>query len=172
MLTTTVWKLCEEIKAFSKSSQSDEAISRWTLAGNSVQTLYRHLTLQTPHLISSCKLTLTSCNETSYTKATFHSLSVVTGSCHLVSSQAAGLWGGSSSPLDTIVMVTLAGWMSNSCIERKAVKVFWIWLMWDLIVQMMFRREWEWKEQRLTVTEQRIVTAMWVVKPLQAPQSP
>lgn len=43
--------------------------------------------------------------------------------------------------------------------------------MWHLVMQMMFRREWEWKEQRLIVTEQRIATVIREIKPLQAAQS-
>lgn len=106
MLTITVWKFCVEIKA----------ISKWTLAGNSdTDVILASYSADTTHgLISSCKLTITNYNETSHRKATFHSLSIVTGSCHLVSSQAAGLWGGSRSSLDTIAMVTPAREMGNS----------------------------------------------------------
>lgn len=68
----------------------------------------------TQSLISSCKLTLATCNWISHRKATFHSSSGMPASCYLVSSQAAGLWGGSSSPLDTTVMVSPVRGMGNS----------------------------------------------------------
>lgn len=52
--------------------------------------------------------------KTSHRKATFHGLFMVTSSCYLVSSQAVGLRGGYSFPLETIAMVTPAGWTGNS----------------------------------------------------------
>lgn len=82
-----------------------------------IQTWYWHPTLQTLHEASSPAVNAhspTVIKPHTERKKSFHGLSVVTGPCYLVSSQAPGLWGGSSSPLDTVVMVTPAGGTGSS----------------------------------------------------------
>lgn len=138
-----------------------------------IQTWHWHLTLQIPHVASSPAVNSHSPTVIKPDTEKLHSM-VYPWWQVLVTLWALRLLGCEVGP---VPLWTQLWWQPRPGewaihgTEREAVKVFLTRLTWYLIMQMTFKREWEQKEQRLIVTEQRIATVMRVVKPLQAPQS-